>query len=355
MTLQDYTVKGVGADMSEAAFLAVLRAASSPVSDGAARQVYSYCLARTLSPAYLLAMFHHESTYGRFGSAAETHSWGNTRPPSFGVPHLGVTERTFSKYANWVDGGVSTVARHFDYAPYLGKNTVRQIIPTWAPPIENSTERYIAAVLADIEKWVTPVQPSLDLTMREAIIPASNANRPGYAMVPEYITIHETSNTNPGADAEMHRKFVANGGGSEGVSFHWVVDDAEAIHLVPDDEVAWHAGDGATGPGNRKSIAIETCVNQGSDWGRTRRNLAVLTATLMHRHGIPLTNVVQHNFWSGKNCPLIIRRDGQWAGQIAATKVAHEGLSQGGQGGIYAAHAATWNGGIYAAAAALWA
>lgn len=156
MTLTDYTVKGVPADMSEAAFLAVLRDASSPVSAGEARQVYSYCLARTLSAAYLLAMFSHESSMGKFGSAAETHSWGNTRPPSFGVPHIGVTSRTFSKYATWVDGGVSTVARHFDYAPYLGKNTVRTIIPTWAPPIENSTERYISAVLADIERWAQP-------------------------------------------------------------------------------------------------------------------------------------------------------------------------------------------------------
>jgi N-acetylmuramoyl-L-alanine amidase len=167
---------------------------------------------------------------------------------------------------------------------------------------------------------------SLDLTVREAIIPASNDNRPGYAMVPAYITVHETSNYAAGADAEMHRRFVANGGGSEEVSFHWVVDDHEAIHLVPDDEVAWHAGDGAQGPGNRSSVAIETCVNQGSDWGRTRRNLAILTAQLMHQHGIPLAKVVQHNHWSGKNCPLIIRKDGLWAGQLAATKAAYEAL-----------------------------
>jgi N-acetylmuramoyl-L-alanine amidase len=168
----------------------------------------------------------------------------------------------------------------------------------------------------------------LSLTVREAIIPEDNENRPGYAMVPEYVTVHETSNYAAGADAEMHRRFVANGGGSAGVSFHWVVDDKEAIHLVPDDEVAWHAGDGATGTGNRQSVAIETCVNSGSDWSLTRRNLAILTAQLMHRHGIPLVNIVQHNFWSGKNCPLIIRRDGQWAGQVAATKVAYEAMSQ---------------------------
>ena len=36
----------------------------------------------------------------------------------------------------------------------------------------------------------------------------------------------------------MHSRFVFTGGGAEGVSFHYVVDDHELIELVPDDEVA---------------------------------------------------------------------------------------------------------------------
>ena len=165
------------------------------------------------------------------------------------------------------------------------------------------------------------------LTIREAIIPASNANRPGIKLMggkPMYITVHETSNQNVGANAEMHRRFLAAGGGPEGVSFHWCVDDREAVHLLPDDEVGWHAGDGGNGTGNRQSVAIETCVNQDGNWARCRANLAELVAMLMHKHGVPLSNVVQHNRWSGKNCPLQIRRDGLWAGTIAAIKVAYE-------------------------------
>jgi N-acetylmuramoyl-L-alanine amidase len=362
--MDDYKVKGVPADMSEADFLAVLRAASSPVSAGEARAVYSYCLARQVSPAWTLAVFHHESTYGRAGTATETHSWGNTRRPSFGVPDIGIVAGRsgyFSKYANWADGGVSTVARVVDYKPYAEAFTVRQITPIWAPSSDgNNTERYIQAVLADIEKWTggTPM-PALDLPIREAIIPASNANRPGRKLwggKPAFVTVHETSNYSVGADAEMHRKFVANGGGEHGVSFHYVVDDTEAIHLIPDDEVAWHAGDGSNGPGNNSSIAIETCVNADGDWSRTRRNLAVLTAKLCLRHGLDriLVQVVQHNHWSGKNCPLIIRRDGAWPGQLAATEVAYRALTQPAQGGIYAAHSKLWQGGIYAAQAALW-
>lgn len=160
MTLADYKVKGVGPDMSEAAFLAVLRENQSPVSDGEARAVYSYCLARSVSPAWLLAAFAHESGMGKAGTATETHSWGNTRRPSFGVPDTGeVAGRsgTFSRYANWADGGVSTVARICDHKPYASAFTVRAITPIWAPSSDgNDTERYIAAVLADIERFARP-------------------------------------------------------------------------------------------------------------------------------------------------------------------------------------------------------
>lgn len=39
-------------------------------------------------------------------------------------------------------------------------------------------------------------------------IPASNGNRPGYALNPTYITIHETANTSAGANAAMHARYV---------------------------------------------------------------------------------------------------------------------------------------------------
>lgn len=147
----------------------------------------------------------------------------------------------------------------------------------------------------------------MTLTTIENIIPASNSNRPGYSMVPEYITIHETANTSPGANSQMHYIFLLNGGGPEGVSFHWCVDDAVARHFIPDNENAWHAGDGANGTGNRKSIAIETCVNADGNWSKTLVNLAELTAMLCTEHKIPVSNVVEHNHWSGKDCPHVMR------------------------------------------------
>jgi len=201
----------------------------------------------------------------------------------------------------------------------------------WAVPgvgYAAAIERHHNAILALPDAPGATKGPNMALAIRDAIIPATNANRPKLPMVPKYITVHETSNPNVGADAEMHRKFLVNGGGPEGVSFHWCVDDTEAVHLIPDNENAWHAGDGANGTGNRQSIGIETCVNADGDWAKTRANLAALVAHLMVRHGIPLANVVQHNRWSQKNCPLIMRRDGLWAGQIAAIKVAYEALTK---------------------------
>ncbi|MCS7294693.1 MAG: N-acetylmuramoyl-L-alanine amidase, partial [Dehalococcoidia bacterium] len=114
---------------------------------------------------------------------------------------------------------------------------------------------------------------------------------------------HETANEAPGADAEAHRRFVHAGGGREGVSFHFVVDDREAVQLLPTTEVGWHAGDGPAGPGNRTSLAVELCVHAGSDWERTQEHGARLVAALCRAFGIPLERVVPHRDWSGKSCP----------------------------------------------------
>lgn len=176
MTLSDYRVKDIAPDMTEAKFIAVLRALGSPVSDERAAEVFRYCIARRFSPAGLLAFFRHESSAGKAGWATRTFSWGNTRPPSFGTAHMGVFNqdtgtfyaagtpypagRYLSAYADWVAGGVSTVARFYDHAPYSRAFSVREIVPIWAPSSDgNSPERYIRAVLDDIEQWATPTAP----------------------------------------------------------------------------------------------------------------------------------------------------------------------------------------------------
>ncbi|GKV64666.1 N-acetylmuramoyl-L-alanine amidase family protein [Sporosarcina sp. NCCP-2331] len=123
----------------------------------------------------------------------------------------------------------------------------------------------------------------------------------------QYITIHETGNTAKGADANAHANLQANGN-SRQASWHITVDDKQAIRSFLDTSVCWHAG--ASYPqtsGNPRSIGIEICVNSDGDFTTAVKNAASVTAQLMLLHNIPIGRVVQHNHWSGKNCPENLR------------------------------------------------
>ena len=150
--------------------------------------------------------------------------------------------------------------------------------------------------------------------IQQNIIPAGRRNRPGGRNPDTYITIHETGNSSAGADAAAHGKYLASTTGEASLtSWHYTVDDHAIVQHLPDNETAYHAGDGATGPGNTQSIGIEICVNSDGDFEKAKANAAALVRLLMAEHGIPLANVVQHNHWNGKNCPATIRATpGAW-------------------------------------------
>ena len=160
--MADQKVVGVTPDISEVTFTAVLKAANSPALS-AAHAVYQYCVKRGVSASFLLAMFQHESSLGKAGTATITHSWGNTRMPTHGgVTPVRMTTAgearsgTFPVFRDWIDGGIATVARFVDYAPYQGKTTVGQIIPTWAPASDgNNAALYVRNVLAQMTAWQT--------------------------------------------------------------------------------------------------------------------------------------------------------------------------------------------------------
>ncbi|MFA6627638.1 MAG: N-acetylmuramoyl-L-alanine amidase, partial [Bacilli bacterium] len=59
--------------------------------------------------------------------------------------------------------------------------------------------------------------------------------------------------------------------------------------------------------GNRHSIGIESCVDQGSDLYATWQNFAKLVAQLLDENDLGLDRVLQHNNMSGKNCPQTLR------------------------------------------------
>lgn len=118
-----------------------------------------------------------------------------------------------------------------------------------------------------------------------------------------YITLHQTGNTDPTATAAAHANLQTRGN-SRTASWHYTVDDREIVQSLHDTVPAWHAG---TAVGNWNSIGIEMCVNQGSNYLATLQNAAWLVRTLMTRHNIALSHVVQHHHWSRKDCPDQLR------------------------------------------------
>ena len=255
-----------------------------------------------------------------------------------------------------------------------------------------------------------------DVPTYEQICPISDQNRPGIVKIStEYITVHDTANNSSGANAKMHANYVQGGGG--GTSWHYSVDQDNIYHQVPDNEVAYHAGDGhrvyglidtgikataikpvvylkngtyhilgqdtklrpfdnqdatsydkkdytnedinslgiiveigangnyyigrtyynsgyaliANFGGNRNSIGIESCVNSGSDYGHTYRNLAILVANLCIQNNLSVDRVKGHHYFSGKPCPNSILTTQLWEDfltLVSRTKFVKEKLSQ---------------------------
>lgn len=118
-----------------------------------------------------------------------------------------------------------------------------------------------------------------------------------------YITIHQTGNTGRGANALNHANYMNNGSGA---TWHYTVDSERVVQHFNNRVQCWHSGDGK-GKGNTQSIGIELCVNSDGNYNKTIENATKLVRQLMKQHNVSINNVVQHNKWSGKNCPSQIR------------------------------------------------
>lgn len=132
---------------------------------------------------------------------------------------------------------------------------------------------------------------------------SSRAATGGNGNVKKYITIHQTANTTKGANAQAHANLQSNGN-SRQASWHWQVDDNQAIQSFDHNVKCWHAGNRT---GNNESIGIELCVNSDAHYKKVLENAAELIKKIMKDENISIGNVVQHNKWSGKNCPAQIR------------------------------------------------
>ena len=129
-----------------------------------------------------------------------------------------------------------------------------------------------------------------------------------YHMTPEYITVHNTAND---ASAVNEIAFMKRNNYN---SYHFAVDDIEARQGLPLDRNNFSCGDGATGTGNRKSIAIEICYSKsgGARYVQAEENCVQLVAYLLKKYGLGVDRVKKHQDWSGKYCPHRILAENRW-------------------------------------------
>lgn len=146
---QDQAGTVTGAPSISASFIdSILCSASSPAC-GTGQALYNDGLQYGIDPAYALAFFQHESGYGKYGVARVTLGLGNIRCSS-GYRCID----GYRAYKSWPEGYadwyqlISTL-----YIHQLHLTTIEQIVPVYAPPVENDTQGYIAAIQAQVIAW----------------------------------------------------------------------------------------------------------------------------------------------------------------------------------------------------------
>jgi N-acetylmuramoyl-L-alanine amidase CwlA len=135
---------------------------------------------------------------------------------------------------------------------------------------------------------------------------SNNPNRPLQSV--GYVTVHNTGNYNPEAGARRHAEYQLGGSGGRAASWHYTVDAREAWQSFEDTRECWHTG---VARGNASSLGVEICVNDRGGFQAACENAAALTAGILARYHLAADRVVQHRFWSGKNCPAELL-SGEW-------------------------------------------
>jgi hypothetical protein len=127
----------------------VLEQYNSPAR-GKGQALYDYGVKYQIDPAYALAFFMHESTFGTKGVATRTLSLGNIRATAGHPEYHG-----YRQYASWEEGfedWYKLIANL--YVQKWRLYTIDQIIPVYAPAADhNNNAAYIQAVKDAINTW----------------------------------------------------------------------------------------------------------------------------------------------------------------------------------------------------------
>lgn len=148
------------------------------------------------------------------------------------------------------------------------------------------------------------------MNIRKVPLPSNRYSvKAPYPMQAEYITVHNTYN-----DASANNEVTYMFRNNSAVSYHVAIDDKEIIEAIPFNRSAWHAGDGAKGTGNRKSIGIEICYSKsgGERYKKAEENAVKYIAKLLKERGWGIERVKKHEDWSGKYCPHRILAEKRW-------------------------------------------
>lgn len=121
----------------------------------------------------------------------------------------------------------------------------------------------------------------------------------------DFITVHQTGNTSPGADAQAHANLQSNLNPRD-ASWQYQADDKVIIQSFDDDIKCWAASDGR-GPGNTESIHVELCINSDGDYAKTIDNGSALVRHLLDKYNLDISRVKQHRDWYNKDCPAQLR------------------------------------------------
>ncbi len=268
---------------------------------------------------------------------------------------------------------------------------------------------------------ISSVTPYLfeELQIHENLVESNKYNRPGNILPKYYITVHDTGDADVAHTAKFWSDTVNRGYWEQGkyeASFQYVVGNDGIYHQIPDNEVAYHAGDGTkfqyrlidtlvsgTSPrpsitisddgyyeidgvksnvlapraykekdgivimdrlpkttdinsqgilckningkyylgetyfnqtyelianrgGNNNSIGIESCINENSDIYLTWQLTAKLVANLLVNNNLNFNDIVQHHYFSGKNCPQTMQENKMWNHFIELVKFEYQML-----------------------------
>lgn len=142
----------------------------------------------------------------------------------------------------------------------------------------------------------------------------TSANRPRRSLSPTGLCVHWTANTRAGANAYNHYLYWQNHPDAKS-SAHYVVDDKTILRLIPENEVAWHAGGAQytdlakrlfNSRPNDYLLGMEMCVNSDGDWGKTYQNAVWLAADIGLRYGWGVDRLFRHYDMTKKDCPRMM-------------------------------------------------